>query len=127
VADRATFTGQVSQADMPALMRSADLLLNLSPDEALATITVDAMACGLPVIAAAAGAHRDAVIDRTTGLLVSPGPPIQLARRIGRLLASPMREGMAIAAASRARDRYSWERIAQQTLDVCEKSVQEHG
>jgi DNA-binding MarR family transcriptional regulator len=81
VADRATFAGQVSQADMPALMRSADLLLNLSPDEALATITVDAMACGLPVIAAAAGAHRDAVIDRTTGLLVPPwaaypaGPP----------------------------------------------------
>jgi glycosyltransferase involved in cell wall biosynthesis len=47
-----------------------------------------------------------------------------LARRIRQLLASPMLlQGYGIAAADRARARYSWERIGQETLAVYERSV----
>ena len=48
-----------------------------------------------------------------------------LARRVRELLASPLREGMAIAAASRAADRYSWARIAQETLAVYEGAARQ--
>jgi glycosyltransferase involved in cell wall biosynthesis len=123
VADRVTFTGQVTRAGVPALMRSADVLLNLSAGEQTARVTIEAMACGVPVIAIGTSAHRDAVLDGTTGYLMASTQPAPLARRIRQLLASPMREGMAIAAASRARDRYSWQRIGTETLAVYETAV----
>ena len=75
------------------------------------------MACGTPVVASAAGAERDAVVDMTTGLVTPPGQPAQLALRIRRLLANSLRlEAYGIAAADRARSRYSWERIGRETL-----------
>ena len=121
VADRLTCTGAVREAGMPALMRSADVLLHLTTDPAFATVPVEAMACGTPVIAIAAGAARDAVIHENTGFLVSPASPAQLVQRTRQLLTQPMLlEGYGIAAASRAADRYSWERIGQETLAVYE-------
>ena len=123
VADRVIIAGQVTRAAIPALMRSADVLLNLGPGEPMARVTIEAMACGVPVIAIGTSAHRDAVLDGTTGYLMASTQPAPLARRIRQLLGSPLREGMAIAAASRARDRYSWERIGTETLAVYETAV----
>jgi D-inositol-3-phosphate glycosyltransferase len=121
VHDRLTCTAAVSQADMPALMRSADALLSLTTSEPAAMVALEAMACGLAVIASGAGASRDAVIDGVTGYLVPPAMPALLAARISHLLAHPMlREGFGIAAASRAQARYSWERVSQETLAVYE-------
>ena len=73
VGSRVSFTGQVSLAGMPALMRSAELLLNLGTDDEQGMVTVEAMACGVPVVAAETGLHADAVINGTTGLLLPPG------------------------------------------------------
>jgi D-inositol-3-phosphate glycosyltransferase len=114
---RLMFAGQVGADELPTLMRSADLLVSAAPYDPDGTITIAAMACGTPVAVPATGANRDAVVDETTGLLVAPGRPDLLARRIRRLLATPMRlEAFGIAAADRASARYSWDRIAQETL-----------
>ncbi len=123
--DRVTFPGQLAQSAMPALMRSADVLLNLSPSGPAAQVTIEAMACGVPVIAISSGVHQDAVLDGTTGHLIASYQPAPLARRIRQLLATPLREGMAIAAASRARDRYSWDRIATETMAVYQAAVRD--
>jgi glycosyltransferase involved in cell wall biosynthesis len=121
VHDRFICTGQVSQAGMPALMRSADALVSLTTSGPFAVVPLEAMACGLPVIAVDSGASRDTVIDGVTGYLVPPAGPALLAARIRQLLASPLLgEGLAIAAASRAQARYSWERVSQETLAVYE-------
>jgi glycosyltransferase involved in cell wall biosynthesis len=122
VADRITFTGRVGRKDMPALLRSADLLVNLSTREPFGMVPLEAMACGTPVVASAVGSHRDTVIDGTTGVLVPPGKPVLLAKRIRQLLASPMLlEGYGIAAVDRARSRYSWDRIGLETFAVYER------
>jgi glycosyltransferase involved in cell wall biosynthesis len=116
VGDRLVFTGPVPAGDLPALYRSADLLVGSAPYEPVAMTAIQAMACGTPVVAATAGAERDAVIDAITGLLAPPQQPRQLARRIRRLLANSMQlEAYGIAAADRARSRYSWERIGRET------------
>jgi D-inositol-3-phosphate glycosyltransferase len=121
VHDRITCTAGVRQADMPALMRSADVLLSLTTSEPFAMVALEAMACGLAVIASGAGTIQDAVIDGVTGYLVPPGQPAVLATRISQLVERPMlREGFGIAAASRAEARYSWERVTQETLAVYE-------
>ena len=72
----------------------------------------------------AAGACADAVLDGTTGVLVPPGRPDLLARRVRLLLASPLRlEAFGIAAADRATARYSWDRISRETLAAYERCL----
>jgi glycosyltransferase involved in cell wall biosynthesis len=118
---RLTWLGTVGEDDMPPLMRSADALVHLTPSQRFAMVPVEAMACGTPVVASADAALADAIIHGSTGILVPPAEPGELGRRIRRLLASPMLlEGYGIAAAIRARSRYSWERIGRETLAVYE-------
>ena len=124
VRDRVIFHGGVSDAELPALLRSADLLVDAPTGEPFATVALEAMACGTPVVASAIGSHLDTIIDGTTGLLVPPGRPGLIAQRIRSLLASPMLlEGFGIAAVDRARARYSWDRIGQETLAIYERSA----
>ncbi len=124
VRDRVIFHGSVSEADLPALLRSADLLVDAPTGEPFATVALEAMACGTPVVASAIGSHLDTIIDGTTGLLIPPGRPGLIAQRIRTLLASPMLlEGFGIAAVDRARARYSWDRIGQETLAIYERSA----
>ncbi len=124
VSDRVICTGQVGRARMPALLRSADLLVHIAPYEPFGMMPLEAMACGTPVVAAAGGSHCDTVVDGATGALIPPDQPVLLARMIRRLLASPMLlEGYGIAAADRARARYSWDRVSRETLAAYEGSV----
>jgi len=119
VADRLSFTGKVAAEDLPALLRSADLLVSAAPYDASGATALAAMACGTPVAALAAGASADAVVDGTTGVLVPPGRTGLFARRVRDLLASPLRlEAFGIAAADRAQARYSWDRISRETLAI---------
>jgi D-inositol-3-phosphate glycosyltransferase len=114
---RITFTGQVRHAELPSLLRSADLLVSAAPYESLGTITIAAMACGTPVAVPAVGGNLDAVVDETTGLLTEPGRPDLLARRVRQLLSTPMRlEAFGIAAADRAGARYAADRIGRETV-----------
>ena len=124
VADRITFTGDVSRTHLPALLRSADLLLSGEWEDPSGTVALQAMACGTPVAASVAGVVGDAVIDGTTGFLVPPGQPSALARRIRHLFASPMQlEAFSIAAVDRARSRYSWDRIGRETVQAYERCL----
>ncbi len=122
--DRVLFTGKIEHWLMPALLRSADLVVSTCRYEPSGTTSLQAMACGTPVVAPAAGGHVDAVVDGTTGILIPPGRPAQVAQRIRQLLAHPMLiEAYGVAAADRARSRYSWDRIAAETLAVYDKAL----
>jgi glycosyltransferase involved in cell wall biosynthesis len=124
VSGRVLFAGQVSRGALPPLLRSADLLVNTSEYEPSGMVSVEAMACGTPVVASAVGGQVDAIVDGTTGILVPPGRPALLAQRIRQLLAHPMLlEAYSVAAADRARSRYSWDRIAHETLAVYDSAV----
>jgi D-inositol-3-phosphate glycosyltransferase len=124
VSDRVIFTGKVERSAMPALLRSADLVVSTCQYEPSGTTSLQAMACGTPVIAPGTGGHVDAVVDGTTGILIPPGRPALLAQRIRQLLAHPMLiEAYGVAAADRARSRYSWDRIAGETLAVYDRAI----
>ncbi|MFC7331163.1 glycosyltransferase [Marinactinospora rubrisoli] len=118
VADRVRFLGRVARTDVPALLRSADIAVNVPWYEPFGISTVEAMACGVPVIASGVGGHLDTVVNRVTGLLVPPREPALLAVRLRRLLADPVsKDSYGIAAADRAVARYSWPLVARQTED----------
>ena len=122
ITDRVIFTGQVDYAAMPSLLRSADLVLSTCQYEPSGITSLQAMACGTPVIAPPVGGHVDAVVDGTTGIIIPPDRPALLAQRIRQLLAHPMLiEAYGVAAVDRVRSRYSWDRIAGETLAVYDR------
>ena len=122
VEDRLITLGSLPHKQLPRLIRSADLVLALHDHDPYSTIALEAMACGVPVIAHNTGAHPDTVIDQVTGLLLPTVPPATLAHHIRTLLLNPVhREALGIAAADRARSRHSWDRIARETLALYQK------
>jgi glycosyltransferase involved in cell wall biosynthesis len=121
VAARVSFRGRVARQDMPALMRSADLAVSVPWYEPFGMVPLEAMACGVPVVASAVGGHTDTVVDGVTGVLVPPRQPDVLTRVIRDLLAGGKLPAFRSAAAERARGRYPWERITQETIAVYER------
>ena len=119
VADRVRLIGAVPRPDMPALLRSADLVVCTPWYEPFGIVPLEAMACGVPVVASAVGGFLDTVVDGATGTLVPPRRPDRLAAAMRRLLSEPFwREAYGTAGVDRARSRYSWDRIAAGTLAV---------
>jgi glycosyltransferase involved in cell wall biosynthesis len=122
VHDRVTFLGQVVRKDMPRLLRSADIVVCAPPDGPADRTPLEAMACGVPVVTTPECGQAEMVIDRVTGVHVPPGRPADLARRVRELLDdSTTRTAYGIAAADRARSRYSWERIGREMVRVYEQ------
>lgn len=121
VGDRVSVLGQVPRAQVPRLMRSADAVVTLPREAPTGVVALEAMACGVPVIASAVGAHVDSVVDGVTGLLVPPDRPARTARLARELLSDrTLRTALGYAGADRARSRYSWERIGQELQRVYE-------
>src|SRR5581483_6557038 len=72
VADRFRLVGAVPRADMPAWYRSADVVACSAWYEPFGLTPLEAMACGIPVVAYAVGGFVDTVVDQVTGVLVRP-------------------------------------------------------
>ncbi|MEV6878978.1 glycosyltransferase [Amycolatopsis sp. NPDC051128] len=124
VGDRVRWPGQVSRKDMPALLRSADAVVCTPWYEPFGLVPLEAMACGIPVVAAAVGGLTDTVVDGVTGLLVRPHQPRELASRVRRLLDDPaLGHAYGTAGHDRAVARYSWDRVAADTLRAYHKLV----
>ncbi len=119
VADRVELRGRVDRADLPALLRSADAVLCVPWYEPFGIVALEAMACGVPVVATAVGGLVDTVVDGVTGIHVPPRSPQHLAAALRSLLEEPvLRRRLGTAGARRARRRYGWNRVARSTLSV---------
>ncbi|MEV6711561.1 glycosyltransferase [Lentzea sp. NPDC051208] len=113
VAHRVTFLGRVPHAEMAPLLRSADVVVCPQWQEPFGIAPIEAMACGVPVVATAVGGLVETVVHGVTGLHVPPREPATLARALRSLLANDVRrQEMSFAAEDRARVRYAWQRIA---------------
>lgn len=117
VADRVHLTGPVPRTDLPALLRSADLMV-CGPREAIfGTAALEAMACGIAVVANGMGGLADTVVHQVTGTHVTPRKPRELAAALRRTLRRrAIREQQGAAGRDRAAARYSWDRIAAETI-----------
>ncbi|MET8153290.1 glycosyltransferase [Actinoplanes sp. NPDC049668] len=119
VADRFRLVGGVPGAEMPRWYRSADLLVAAPWQEQSLLTSLEAMACGLPVIGTAVGGLGEAVVDGLTGDLVPARDPRALGGAVRRLVNDKVRRfAYATAALDRARQAYSWKRVASQLGSV---------
>jgi D-inositol-3-phosphate glycosyltransferase len=105
--------GEVPHEAMPAYYAAADLLLLASVNESFSLVALEAMACGIPVVAPRVGYLPRLVEDGVTGHLYGPGDAREGARKAAALLLDPearRREGA--AARERALARHSWDAVA---------------
>ena len=119
VEDRVHFRGRVGRAELPALLRSADTVVCVPWYEPFGIVPLEAMACGVPVVASAVGGIIDSVVDGVTGVHVPPRRPDVVAEVLRELLPDEQRRrAYGAEGAARARQRYSWERVARTTLQT---------
>ncbi|MQA96153.1 MAG: glycosyltransferase [Streptosporangiales bacterium] len=117
VSERVQFIGHVQRKEVPRLIRAADVVVCPATYEGCGLVPLEAMACGVPVVATAVGSVADSVVDGTTGELIPPDDTEALAAALRRLATDPTRRtAYGIAGVDRVRSRYSWERVAEETL-----------
>jgi D-inositol-3-phosphate glycosyltransferase len=119
VADRVVLRGRVGRDEMPPLLRSADAVVCVPWYEPFGIVPLEAMACGVPVVASAVGGQIDSVVDGVTGVHVPPRDPPALAAALAELLDHPERRAeLGAAGVARARRRFSHDRVAAATREV---------
>lgn len=89
VADRVIFTGYVPEQSKNDFYRLADLFVMPSRGEGFGIVLLEALGCGVPVIASCADGTREAVLDGRLGRIVDPGNPAELRDAIVESLATP--------------------------------------
>lgn len=110
LAQRVRFAGALEHAALPELLSNCDLCLQPSVgEEAFGISVVEAMACGLPVLASANGGLPEIVVEGETGRLLPPGEVAAWAAAIAGLCADPTALArMGRAARARAEAEFTW-------------------
>jgi glycosyltransferase involved in cell wall biosynthesis len=107
----AVFTGFQRGEDLARAIASADMLLNPSVTETFGNVTLEAMACGLPVIAARATGSLSLVEDNVTGRLIRPGANEAFAQALRFYCENDDARAAAGAAGRAVSERYSWDTV----------------
>lgn len=114
----AAFVGFQQGADLGRAVASMDVLFNPSVTETFGNVTLEVMACGLPVVAAAATGSQSLVDDRNSGRLIPPGAIHQFAEALRSYIEDPaLRRAHGAAGEARASE-FSWDRINQAVADT---------
>ena len=116
--DSVEFVSGVSDERIVELYAEAELAVVPSLYEGFSLPAIEAMACGVPLVATTGGALPEVVgSDGDTGLLVPPGDVGALAAAIGRALDDPdLRNRLAEAGRRRVLDRFTWKATAEGTV-----------
>lgn len=80
------FHGKINQSEVPTFMHSLDLFLNTSDFESFGVSTIEAMACGIPVVAHNSGGSAEIISNQKTGFLYQPNLPENLAKTIQEII-----------------------------------------
>lgn len=121
------FTGFLAGDDLSAAYATGDVFAFPSDSETLGFAAIEAMAAGVPVVAANAGGIPHIVKDGVTGVLVPPGDGDALSAAIRRLLREPA-ERARLAAAGRAEaERWTWDAATTSLVGRYRQAIRLHG
>src|SRR5205807_1371160 len=125
--DAVRFVSKVSDERIVQLYAEAEVAVVPSLYEGFSLPAIEAMACGVPLVATTGGALPEVVgPDGRNALLVPPGDPGALAGAIGRVLDDPgLRQRLAVAGRAHVLDRYTWADTARQTVEQYRLAIEE--
>lgn len=122
VGERVIFAG--ARNDLPNIYPAADVFLLPTLYETFALVCLEAMASGVPVIAAPAGGIEDYLQDGVNGFHIRHAPT-EIAAKLDRLLGDPELHARIREAGIRTASNYSWETIATQYLTLFAELIRE--
>jgi len=115
VADRITWRGWLNKFELRKAYGQADVFLNPSLSEGMPNTVLEAMACGLPVIASRIMGNADLVVEGVTGMLFDLARPADLVSAIMALADDPsQRASMGARARAMVCEQYTWDAAAAQ-------------
>ena len=121
ISERVHFQSWLDGDALLQQLQEANLFVFPSRHEGMPNAVLEAMACGLPVIASRIAGNEELVIHGENGLLVPPEDPDGLRNALAELLENhTRREQMGQASRQRVEDHYAWSRIAAQYLALIE-------
>jgi glycosyltransferase involved in cell wall biosynthesis len=115
------FLGRVDETTLIKTYQNSDLFIlpSINRHEAFGLVLIEAMACGVPVIASNLPGVRQVFRHGLDGLVAEPGNSQDLAEKIAELLDNePKRNSMAKSARSYAVTKYSWEQVGNSFLKI---------
>ena len=114
----AVFAGFLSGAELARAVASMDVLFFPSVTETFGNVTLEAMACGLPVVAAAATGSESLVDDHVSGRLIRPGAVHHFAEAVRAYVEQPALRARHGAAGDARSLQFGWDRINQTVADT---------
>ncbi len=126
ITQRVTFREAVPHDELPAFYNAADLCIVPSYYESFGMVALEAMACGVPVVASRVGGLLETVRDGETGYLVPWRCPEPFGERLDLLLANePLRLGLGRQARASARS-FDWREVAARVESVYHDLVSQY-
>ena len=121
IGEHVSFTGWQEHADIIQFYRQADVFVLPSQREGLPNVLLEAMACGLPIVATHVSGTEDLIEEGRNGFLVSPRDPEALAQKLQRLLLDAgLRREMGQASREIVQN-YTWQMCAERYLDYMQE------
>ena len=122
--DRVRLLGVIPRPELLARLRRAAVVVVPSFMESCPYSLIEAMALGKPIVASDVPGVRDMVSDGVSALLVPPGDPHALAAALQRILADEsLGRRLGATAAGQAKERFSLDRMARETLRYFEEAL----
>jgi glycosyltransferase involved in cell wall biosynthesis len=126
--DCVTLVGSVPHADTPSYYRAGDVFALSSDFDNSPNAVLEAMACGLPIVATDSGGVRDFVADASSGAVVPTGDAPALAEALERYLANPELARRAGGYNRRkASEEFSWPESARQLREIYRTTIESRG
>lgn len=114
VEERVRFQPAVPHPTLPLWYNAADICIIPSLYETFGMVALEAMACGLPVVATKVGGLQETIVDGVSGVLFWPPRADVLAHRLTELLADEQLRRRLGQEARRRAQAYAWEKVATQ-------------
>jgi glycosyltransferase involved in cell wall biosynthesis len=122
----AVFAGFQGGQDLGRAVASMDMLFNPSVTETFGNVTLEAMACALPVVAAIATGSRSLVTDGVTGRLVPPGACDEFAAALATYCKDPAARAAAGEAGEKVSRRYGWDEVNQSLVEGYRRVIRQY-
>lgn len=112
------FPGWIPHDDLPKYLNKLRLLVLPSYTEGLPNIMLEAMACGVPILASPVGAIPDVIIDGETGYIMENNTPECIAKNVIRALYSPDLERVAESGKRFVRENFTLEKAVDRWKEI---------
>ncbi|MFZ5707831.1 MAG: glycosyltransferase family 4 protein [Pseudomonadota bacterium] len=123
---KAVFAGFQAGEDLGRAVASMDMLFNPSVTETFGNVTLEAMAAGLPVVAARATGSESLIDDGVTGRLIQPGRTQAFADALRQFCEDgELRQKIGLAGLQSSA-RYGWDQVNQELVDAYIRIIRQH-